>query len=63
MWPLISNELYKIIKKKKFWITFIVFFALFLAYSIVQYSSEKKYYEPKQRIAMDKLEIKTEKSN
>ncbi|AAK78123.1 ABC-2 type transport system permease protein [Clostridium acetobutylicum] len=61
MWPLISNELYKIIKKKKFWITFIVFFALFLAYSIVQYSSEKKYYEPKQRIAMDKLEIKTEK--
>ncbi|PJI08247.1 MULTISPECIES: ABC transporter permease subunit [Clostridium] len=62
MWGLISNELYKIIKRKKFWITFIVFLAIFMAYSVLQYSNSKKYSEPKQRIAMYKAGIKSYKS-
>lgn len=62
MWGLISNELYKIIKRKKFWITFIVFLAIFMAYSVLQYSNSKKYSEPKQRIEMYKAEIKSYKN-
>ncbi|URZ09025.1 ABC transporter permease subunit [Clostridium felsineum] len=63
MWQLISNELYKIIKKKKFWITFLVFLIIFIGYSMIQYSSEKKYSNPKERIAMDKLQINMEKKD
>lgn len=63
MWRLISNELYKIIKKKKFWITFIVFTVILFLFGFMQYSNEKKYSNPEQQIEMTKTDIKTDKKS
>lgn len=63
MWRLISNELYKIIKKKKFWITFIVFVVILFLFGFQQYSSEKKYDSPEGQIEMTKTNIKTDKKS
>lgn len=63
MWRLISNELYKIIKKKKFWITLIVFTAILFLFGFIQYSNEKKYDSPEKQIEMAKTNIKTDKKS
>lgn len=63
MWRLISNELYKIIKKKKFWITFIVFTVILFLIGFMQYSNEKKYNSPEKQIEMTKTNIKTDKKS
>lgn len=63
MWRLISNELYKIIKKKKFWITFIVFTVILFLIGFMQYSNEKKYSNPEKQIEMTKTDIKTDKKS
>lgn len=63
MWRLISNELYKIIKKKKFWITLIVFTAILFLFGFTQYSNEKKYSSPEKQIEMTKTDIKTDKKS
>lgn len=63
MWRLISNELYKIIKKKKFWITLVVFTVILFLFGFTQYSNEKKYSNPEQEIEMTKTNIKTDKKS
>lgn len=63
MWRLISNELYKIIKKKKLWITLIVFTVILFLFGFMQYSNEKKYDSPEKQIEMTKTEIKTDKKS
>lgn len=63
MWRLISNELYKIIKKKKFWITLVVFAVILFLFGFMQYSNEKKYDSPEGQIEMVKANIKTDKKS
>ncbi|MCD2346792.1 ABC transporter permease subunit [Clostridium guangxiense] len=63
MWGLISNELYKIIKKKKFWVTLIVFAAILFLFGFFQYSNQKKYRSPEKRIEMTKTQIETNKKS